>query len=143
MFACGMESVDADDVMSGMQVTVFSVPKVMETLLADRERLAVLSNQMPPGRSVMVHQRRQFEDGVADAGHGLLDLVEALFVGYETQATDQRDRISGLLGLARMGSISCGLLGGEPRRCVDQSSPGDDQAKCFGGSFLLASSQAC
>ena len=103
-FICGARRVPVDFVKFTRLLVGYgsssreSLPKLCDEcqpLLAD----IIMNDLMPPIFSARI-QRQKFERRVG-AGDTLLELLRKAYVQRQTEATDRRDRVFGLLGLAR------------------------------------------
>ncbi|KAL5592487.1 hypothetical protein FOBRF1_013513 [Fusarium oxysporum] len=112
IFVCGKKSVEVELVMLAMQIVHFSCGKLLKDAVGKGKEFTELNAKFPlilnePTSALFsARQRRQGYDAKwtgKSTGDSLLSLMRKLYVQHEMHATDPRDRIFALLGLATDG----------------------------------------
>jgi hypothetical protein len=112
VFVCGDKSVAAELVMLAIQIVHFSCGQLLEDVVGKGKEFAELNAKVPlilkePTSALFsARQRRRGYDTKwtgKSTGDSLLALMRKLYVQREMHATDPRDRIYALLGLATDG----------------------------------------
>ncbi|KAJ0130175.1 Uncharacterized protein HZ326_26723 [Fusarium oxysporum f. sp. albedinis] len=112
VFVCGKKSVEVELVMLAIQIVHFSCGKLLNDAVGKGKEFAELNAKFPlilnePTSALFsARQRRQGYDAKwtgKSTGDSLLSLMRKLYVQHEMHATDPRDRIFALLGLATDG----------------------------------------
>ncbi|KAK0747074.1 heterokaryon incompatibility protein-domain-containing protein [Schizothecium vesticola] len=122
VFVCGDRRVAAPLVRMAVQVLRYAVSKkfaVLSVPAVPMERLDEVSRESTGGLFMVRARREKFARGEAGGdGDRLHVLLRKLFVGHDARATEPRDRIYGLLGLA----VDSGELGIRPNYTPGETS---------------------